>query len=178
MQVLPGPENQLDPYPFFARMRREHPVAWDEERQLWGVFRYDDVRAVLTDDARFSSDFRKGPGSRFATRPGRRNLLNTDPPRHRHLRDLVNQAFTPRAVSRLKPRIEAITRDLLDRVADQREFDLVRDLAYPLPVTVVAELLGVPAADRARFGAWAAQIIRLAEAGVQQEPPSGAGPDA
>jgi cytochrome P450 len=82
-----------------------------------------------------------------------------DPPRHRQLRNLVSQVFTPRMVAQLEPRISAITNDLLDNVAAAGEMDVVRDLAYPLPVTVIAELLGIPAEQREDFKRWSDALV-------------------
>jgi cytochrome P450 len=82
-----------------------------------------------------------------------------DPPRHRQFRSLVSQAFTPRAIARLEPRIAELTEELLDRTEGRTRIELVADLAYPLPVTVIAELLGVPAADRPRFKLWADALL-------------------
>ncbi|MGH4007612.1 MAG: cytochrome P450 [Pseudonocardiaceae bacterium] len=121
------------------------------------VFSYADVARILSDPATFSSDttvafdnpqpdldlFDKG------------NIVTKDPPRHRELRTLVSQVFTPRVVAALAPRITEITTSLLDAQGDTDRFDLVDALAYPLPITVIAELLGVPAQDQPRFRAWA-----------------------
>jgi pimeloyl-[acyl-carrier protein] synthase len=87
-------------------------------------------------------------------------MLVLDPPDHTRLRNLVNKAFTPRTVERLRPRVEAIAAEILDRIDDGDGFDLVRDFAYPLPVIVIAEMLGVPAADRAAFQQWSAVLVR------------------
>ena len=141
-------------------MRRTAPVFLDEESGLWHVFRYDDVQRVLSEHAAFSS--RMGgnnpseTGQLFAA-----SLVNTDPPRHRQLRSLVTQAFTPRSVEALAPRISAITDELLDPLVGARRMDLIEDLAYPLPVIVIAELMGIPAADRDRFKQWSDAIVSL-----------------
>lgn len=144
----------LDPFPWYARMRRESPVHRDPAGGPWQVFRYADVQRVLSDHAAFSS--RMGGGREHAIGA---SLIAQDPPLHTRMRALVNQAFTPRAVARLQPRIAAIAADLLDRVADRGEMDLVADLAYPLPATVIAELLGIPAADQDRFKVWSDAVV-------------------
>jgi cytochrome P450 len=87
------------------------------------------------------------------------NIVAMDPPRHDQLRGLVSQAFTPRAIAGLEARIAELTDELLDQVSRESRFELVRDLAYPLPVTVVAELLGVPADDHPRFKPWADALL-------------------
>lgn len=111
------------------------------------VFSYAEVERVLSDHEQFSSEI------------GRMSILHTDPPRHRKLRNLVTQAFTPRAVEALRPRIVQITNDLLDQVTPLGEMELMRDLAVPLPVIVIAEMLGIPIQDRDRFKAWTDAFI-------------------
>src|SRR5207245_7166780 len=86
-------------------------------------------------------------------------ILHMDPPRHRQLRNLVSQAFTPRMVAQMEPRITAITNELLDHVTAAGEIDVVRDLAYPLPVTIIAELLGIPAELREDFKRWSDAFV-------------------
>ncbi|MEU4054214.1 cytochrome P450 [Streptomyces olivaceus] len=133
---------------WLKRMRDEQPL-WADERGVQHVFRYDDVQAVMSDPARFSSNIgRVMPG--FDPEQVSANLASQDPPEHRLLRQLVSQAFTPRTVTGLRPRIAEITRELLDAVPEG-EFDFVEHVAHPLPVTVIAELLGVSPGDRAFF---------------------------
>lgn len=133
---------------WLERMRDEQPL-WADERGVYHVFRYDDVQAVMSDPARFSSNIgRVMPG--FDPEQVSANLSSQDPPEHRQLRQLVSQAFTPRTITGLRPRIAEITRELLDS-APGHEFDFVEHVAYPLPVTVIAELLGVSPGDQAFF---------------------------
>lgn len=159
MDIVPPAEYQRDPYPFYARMRRDHPVALDERAGCWGVYRYDDVRQVITDHDSFSSDrTRFLPDADPPTAEQFRvasSLVGTDPPRHRLLRDLVSRAFTPRAIAQLEPHIAELTEGMLDAVVPTGSMDLIADLAYPLPVTVIAEMLGIPTSDRPRFKRWA-----------------------
>jgi cytochrome P450 len=117
---------------------------------IWQVFRYADILTVLSDPSRFSSQAYGLTASIF-----RDTLIAKDPPDHRKLRALVNQAFTPRAVARLSDRITQITQDLLDQVREQGRMDVVSDFAFPLPAKVIAELLGVPAEDWNIFQRWA-----------------------
>ena len=138
-------------YSWFADMRAHQPVFYNEEMQLWQVFRYEDVITVLTDYNRFSSR----PLMRFNGGFLRETLVSKDPPEHRKLRNLVNQAFTPRAVARLSDRITQITQELLDRVRAEGKMDVVSDIAFPLPAKVIAEMLGVPAEDWDIFRRWA-----------------------
>ena len=129
------------------------------------MFRYDDVQRVLSEHATFSSRFGGDDpsGQLFAA-----SLVNTDPPRHRQLRSLVSQAFTPRSVEELAPRILALTDELLDPVVATGATDLINQLAYPLPVIVIAELMGIPAEDRDRFKQWSDVIVSQARPGADE----------
>jgi cytochrome P450 len=137
-------------YSWFEEMRLHHPVFQDERTRLWQVFRHEDVLAVLTDYTRFSSQAYELTGGFL-----KNSLIAKDPPDHRKLRNLVNQAFTPRAVARLSDRITQITQELLDAVRLQGKMDVVSDIAFPLPAKVIAELLGVPPEDWNIFQRWA-----------------------
>jgi cytochrome P450 len=141
-----------DPYPLFARARREHPIFAHEGLPVFSVFRHADVQAILKDPATWSNVFPPPPGMTEAELLP--SMLVQDPPQHTRLRGLVSQAFTPRMVQRLEPRMEAVARELLDAALAQRRVDLVEALAYPLPVIVIAEMIGVPSEDRPRFKAW------------------------
>src|SRR5690348_5114772 len=109
----------LNPFPWYARMRATDPVAYDPRRDVYSAFRYADVQRVLSEHATFSSAY--GGSGEGADHPFGASLIASDPPRHRHLRNLVTQAFTPRAVARLEPRIAQIVEGLLDRVAARSE---------------------------------------------------------
>lgn len=142
-----------------SKMRASTPIYYDVEADCWQVFRYDDVLRIATDHAAFSSEARQrilADEDDIAILP---SIINMDPPRHRKLRNLITQAFTPRAVAQLAPRITAITNELLDRVVPTGTMDVIDDLAYPLPVTVIAELLGVPVDDRPTFKRWSDAVI-------------------
>jgi pimeloyl-[acyl-carrier protein] synthase len=156
------PAVMADPYPYYRRMREQDPVHWNGVVRAWFLTRHADVSELLRDD-RFSADRtlsdRYTPPPPGRARPGR-SMLVVDPPDHTRLRSLVNTAFTPRMVEQLRSRIEAISADLLDRLAGGREADLVAEFAYPLPVVVIAEMLGVPARDRLRFQEWSAVLVK------------------
>jgi len=131
-------------------------------RGVWLLTRYDDVMSVLKDE-RFVKDWRKVmtpeqldqvPAIPEVMKPLSRNMLDTDPPDHERLRALVSKAFTPRLIERMRGRVQAITDALLDTVEGQGDMNLIDDYAFPLPVTVIAELLGVPSEDRDRFRQW------------------------
>ena len=148
-QFLPhSPAEIPQAYSWFEQMRTQHPVL---QQPLWQVFRYEDVREVITDYSRFSSQSIPGFTDSFL----KDTLVAKDPPDHRKLRNLVNQAFTPRAVARLSDRITQITQELLDQVRAQGKMDIVSDLAFPLPAKVIAEMLGVPSEDWDIFQRWA-----------------------
>ncbi len=155
------PDWFLDPYPWYESMRRTSPVYRDQEAGVWGVFRYEHVERVLSDYRRFSSRFGVYDEHGDATSPIGASLIATDPPAHTKLRTIASGAFAARAIAELEPRIRAITTDLLDRVASKGSMDVVSDLAEPLPVTVIAEMLGIPTEDRARFKRWSDAIVGL-----------------
>jgi len=144
-------------------MRSTQPVYRHPEWGGWQVFRYTDVTRVLTEYATFSSASFDDDADPIGS-----SILQMDPPRHRQLRNLVSQAFTPRMVAQLEPRISAITNQLLDHVATTGEMDVVQDLAYPLPVTVIAELLGIPAELREDFKRWSDALV-AGEEGLSEE---------
>ena len=152
-------------------MRATQPVFQRPDWGGWQVFRYADVSRVLSEHATFSSDARRMAqleGSQGDADPLGSSILQMDPPRHRQLRNLVSQAFTPRMVAQLEPRITAITNELLDHVTAAGEMDVVRDLAYPLPVTVIAELLGIPAELREDFKRWSDAFV-AGDQGLSEE---------
>jgi cytochrome P450 len=128
------------------------PASYDSQHQAWHVFRYAQVQRVLSDYTTFSSNRgRLDPEDRG---PNTASLNDLDPPRHRQMRSLVAQAFTPRMVATLEPRILRLAHDLLDAVIDRGEMDIVSDFAAPLPLIVIAELLGVPASDHRQLQQW------------------------
>ncbi len=164
MQIYGYKEQLHGPYDWYRMMRATQPVFKHPEWGGWQVFRYADVSRVLTEYATFSSaSFDDG------TDPIGSSIIQMDPPRHRQLRNLVTQAFTPRMVAQLEPRITAITNELLDKVAGKGHMDVVADLAYPLPVTVIAELLGIPAELREDFKRWSDAIVAGDEAHSEEE---------
>lgn len=145
------------PYALFARARREHPVFRHPGLPVSSVFRHADCQAILRDPKTWSSSFPPPPGFDDDDLP--RSMLVMDPPEHTRLRGLVSQAFTPKRIRELAPRIETIAQALLDDALARREVDLVEALTYPLPVIVIAEMIGVPADDRAQFKAWSDALV-------------------
>ena len=156
-----------DPYPVYAALRARGVPHRSRLLNAWLVARHADADAVLRDHRNFANDPRLGTLTRRqqAMLPAEEEytLLFLDPPDHTRLRALVNKAFTSRAVSALEARIRAIAAALLDAVDDPGGFDLVAAVARPLPIIVIAEMLGVPAGDRDRFRLWSAQRARLLE---------------
>jgi cytochrome P450 len=157
-----GADYFADPYAVHARLREQRPVApviMPGGVPAWLVTGYALGRAALADPRllKMPRGWHPEPDSRFAALD--QHMLNSDPPDHHRLRTLVNKAFTARRVEQLRPRITAITAGLLDDMSTQREVDLLAAFAFPLPVTVICELLGVPAADRDRFRDWSASIV-------------------
>lgn len=153
-----------DPYPVYAALRAHDPVAWYEPGGMWLVSRHRDVDAVLR-DRRLGRVFHpREPLERFGpwNLLNERAMLEMEPPDHTRLRGLVAKAFTPRRVERLRHRVREIAGALLDPLAEG-ETDLVAAFAEPLPVEVIAELLGVPEADRHLLRPWSNAIVALYE---------------
>jgi cytochrome P450 len=161
---------RTDPHPLLRQLRERDPA---HRSRLFGGFvftRYDDVYSILT-DRRFSADESNNPGFEKMLERSRRlgildpneeippSMLRSDPPVHTRLRKLVSKAFTPRSIRKLQPRIESIVHEHLDAVEVRGELELIRDLAYPLPVIVIAEMLGVPAEDREQFKHWSDEVV-------------------
>ena len=141
-----------DPYRTYEQLRQKDPVHRMRLIEAWALTRYEDVQDVLVDPRRFTNAERNYDYMQYRT------FLDLDPPDHTRLRGLVSKAFTPRAVRELGPRIQELVDELLDAVAGKDRIDLISDFAFPLPVIVIAEMLGVPAKDRARFRAWSDDI--------------------
>ncbi len=148
----------LDTYDWYRRNLRGERICYDEQRAAWLVFRYADVQQVLLDTASFSSNRAFKPDG-SVDEIGSAGILGMDPPRHRRLRSLIARAFTQAQVAQLESRIGEITARLLDVMEDQRSVDMVDALAFPLPVMVIAELLGVPLGDTPQFRRWAGEMI-------------------
>ncbi|MDQ2998375.1 MAG: cytochrome P450 [Chloroflexota bacterium] len=163
------PAHAADPYALYRKMREEAPVYLDTQDRTWYLTRYRDVYAALH-DPRLSADrtdaqMRQLPAEargqfRAYELARRAMLLFVDPPAHVRLRRLVAKAFTPSAVAALRPRIQSIVDTVLDDVATQDGFDVIRDLAFPVPLMVIAEMLGVPLADRMRIKVWSSDFTR------------------
>ena len=156
-----------DPYPVYASLRTRDPVHRSRLLKAWLFTRHADVDAILRDHRHFGNDPRTGTLSSrqraMLPPPDEFTMLFLDPPDHTRLRSLVTKAFTPKAINDLEPRIRGILGSLLDDIEDPAEFDLMQAVARPLPVIVIAEMLGVPPEDRDVFRIWSAQRARMLE---------------
>ena len=171
---------KADPFPTFAAMRAAHPVyphAAPDGRTIWYITRYDDVVAVLKDDETFCKNPANIDLTGFEQSPVRQpvrsaglnfndNMLFSDPHDHTRLRALVGQAFTPRRVAGMGERIREMAENLLDRMAAAGAADLIAAYARPLPVVVISDLLGIPAADRETVSDWSQAIISPGSRGL------------
>lgn len=155
------PEVQANPYPYYAALRHDNPVAWLEPLQCWAVSRYDDVDYALRNPQIFSSANWLGQSiGDLNPAPEVPWMIETDPPDHSRLRKLVSKGFTPRMVSRLEPRIRTIASELLANARTQPETDFVRDFSGAFPVIVIAEMLGVEPRHRLNFKRWSDNVVR------------------
>jgi hypothetical protein len=163
-----------DPYPLYARLRAESPVHWNEELGFWALARHADVLAAFKDVKRFSNRFgvsidpsSYGPHARLGT-----SFLAMDPPEHTRMRGLVSRSFTPRRVREMEPQIRKLAIGYLDGLVGAGAFDMIAEFAGKLPMDVISEMLGVPAADRDRLRAWADLLVHREE-GMLDVPPEG-----
>ncbi|ADM38013.1 cytochrome P450 [Bacillus spizizenii ATCC 6633 = JCM 2499] len=138
MEELHSEKDRLFPFPIYDKLRRESPVRYDPLRDCWDVFKYDDVQFVLKNPKLFSS--KRGIQTE--------SILTMDPPKHTKLRALVSRAFTPKAVKQLETRIKDVTAFLLQEARQKSTIDIIEDFAGPLPVIIIAEMLGAPIEDR------------------------------
>lgn len=145
-------------FAWLRRMREEQPVYRDPDTGVWHVFRHADVERVLTDWRTFSSEVPDAYGD-----DGGISILTMDPPRHRQLRGLISQAFTPRAVAGLAPRVAEQAEALLAPVRGRGAMDLIAEFADPLPVAVIAEIVGVPEGQRDEFKRWGDALVAVPE---------------
>ena len=146
-----------DPFPLYAKLRAASSVFQVPGTAMWMLLDYASVKRALTDTEAFSSAPHTPSG------PSPDWMIFNDAPRHTRLRGLILRAFTPRAIAALEPRITDISSGLITAAVAKGEFDLIADVAGPLPVTVIAEILGIPTHDRDRYLAWVDAISGLAE---------------
>jgi len=168
---LYSPAFQASSYETFARMRRDDPVfrqtGLDGKTPIWFVTRYEDAATVPLDDERFVRDYRlaldpeqlEADSTPPIVQLIDNHMLSKDGEEHRRLRRLVTKAFTPRMVEQLRPRIETIAGQLLDAIEADGHAELMEAYAFPLPIAVIAELLGIPTGDRDRFRTWSEAMV-------------------
>jgi cytochrome P450 len=168
------PEFHANPYPFYHALREKDPVH-QSPMGFWVLTRYDDVVTSLRDPRYGRDGFAPlieatyGPETAEGNLP--RSMLMRDPPDHTRLRALVNKAFTPRVIEGMRAHIQSIVDRLLDKVQGARSMDVIDDLAYPLPVTVICEMLGVPLDDQNAIRGWSSDIARSLDAiGLMADP--------
>jgi cytochrome P450 len=160
-----------NPYPVLRRLREEEPVYWSDSIGGWILTRYDDILVSFKNTESFSNENRLGQAIAFLPAEKRANykpfsdhyatksLLHSDPPDHTRLRTLVTKEFTSSVVEQMKPRIQEVVDGLIDAVEKKGEVDVVTELAKPLPIGVIAEILGVPPSDRHLFSVWADDLL-------------------
>jgi cytochrome P450 len=148
-------EMRRDPFPAYDALRESAPVFRDPQTGAWLILDYEGVKRALFDHDAFSSAVTPPTGKAPDW------LIFSDPPRHARLRAILLRAFTPSSVALLAPRVRELSRELLDETIERGEMDLVADYAGPLPAMVIAEMMGVPAADRPRLLRWSEAIVNL-----------------
>ena len=163
-----------DPYPIYAQLRAEAPVYYNGELDFWALARHADVQTGFRDVKRFANSHGVSldPTAWGPTAPAGMSFLAMDPPQHTRMRQLVARGFTPRRVAELEPRIRELTLQRLDPLVGSSGFDVIADFAGMLPMDVISETLGVPAADRATLRSWADLLVHREE-GVRDVPPGG-----
>ena len=176
---LLSPEVVADPYPLYDRMRAEDPVHWSEIYGCWLLTRYEDVLQSLRDkrlsNARRVTQYidRLDENVRKQIQPVRTYtsamVQFTDPPDHTRIRPLVSKAFTPRMVRGMRPRIQEITDYLLDEVQGAGRMDAIREFAYPLPIIVISEMVGIPSEERDQIKGWASDFVAFIGTGRAEE---------
>ncbi|HSA92767.1 MAG TPA: cytochrome P450 [Terriglobales bacterium] len=166
---LASPRFKANPYPFYARLRTKAPLYRTRAlgQTTWLITRYDDVFAALRDE-RFTKggsmtaeERTKMPWVPGLLKPLTRNMLDLDAPDHTRLRALVHKAFTPNLIERLRARVQTLCDELLTAAERQGRLELIRDFALPLPLTIIAELLGVPPEDRQKFHSWTKRFVAV-----------------
>ena len=158
------PSYRANPYHYYQELRVQAPIAstqLPDGTEVYVVSRYEDVLAGLKDERLIKNIHNARPDSNpeMARMISDTSMLKADPPQHTRLRALAHAAFTPRFVSRLRPHIQEIADQLVDGVQDQGSMDLIGDFAFPLPITVICEMLGVPASDSHKFRDWSGALI-------------------
>ena len=166
---LLDPAFWIDPYPTFADLRRDSPVLWHDESRLWSIARHADVLRISRDPQTFCSGKGVLPSDRQRGVTPEASILFLDPPDHQRYRKLVSPAFTPRRIAALEDRVRVLARELLDGVERGEVVEFAEAIAAPLPLLVIADLLGIPADDREKFRLWSDAMI---DAAMEPDPDS------
>ncbi|MFE4241616.1 cytochrome P450 [Peribacillus butanolivorans] len=150
---------EFSPYAWCKQMLENDPVSYHEGTDTWNVFKYEDVKRVLSDYKHFSSVRERttisvGTDSKEGSAPEKIKITEADPPVHRNRRSLLAAAFTPRSLQNWEPRIQEIADELVEQMGADKEIDIVQSLASPLPIIVMSDLMGVPSKDRLLFKKW------------------------
>jgi cytochrome P450 len=168
-------EFRRNPYPLFAQLRDSQPLSrfsLPNSLTAWLLTRYDDVEAILKDTTHFVKDMYTAAPPGFMQRAFQgagseslqllsKHMLMSDPPDHTRLRKLVSKAFTPRVVEQMRPRVQQIADELLDAARDKGHMEFIGEFAFPLPITVISELLGIPVEDRPNFRRWTSALLNV-----------------
>src|SRR5262249_48221785 len=141
-----------NPYPLYDELRSATPLLHEPNRDVWMIFDYKNVKRALAEQDTFSSAI-----------PAPEWFIFFDPPRHTKLRALISRAFTPGVIAGLEPRIRALARGLLDQTIERGEMDLAHDFSVPLPMMVIADMLGIPVGYRSRLRGWGDRLIKLSD---------------
>ena len=169
--LLVSPQMMVDPYPIYRRLREEQPVFWSDAWNAWVVSRFEDVAASLKDKENLSNENRQGllfsgltDDERQSLCPLRhyfaqKDVIGSDPPDHTRMRALVQKAFTPKTVNALEPRIRDLADTMIGGAVKSGRFDFIHEVAHPLPVMLIAEMLGADVADRHHFKKWSSDIL-------------------
>jgi cytochrome P450 len=170
-ELLVAPEFLADPYPLLHRLREEDPVHWNEAIGGWILTGYDDILVSFKSTSHFSNENRLGKATAYLTPEKQANykafedhyatksLLHSDPPDHTRMKALITREFNAKVVEEMKPKIQETVDRLIDAVQGRGEMDIVSELASPLPISVIAQILGVPLRDHHLFQLWADELL-------------------
>jgi cytochrome P450 len=177
---LLNPAALANPYPVYHRLRADDPVHWNPIMNAWLLTRYADVKTALQDPRVAAGHIDMSVRAMLPEALWEpldaisdflsRWVIGMNPPEHRRLRHLLNAGFKPRLVENLRPRVQVITDELIDAIQDPGQIEIIRDFAYPLPAMVIAELLGMPAADRPLMQSWSQVIVTFLTFGRPEDP--------
>lgn len=143
-----------NPFPLYERMRKDSPAHYDEGADAWSFFLYEDAQHILNSKELFSSSY-------LTNQADSKTMSSINPPRHVQIRSIVSEGFTPEVMSRWESRIQQIAGDLIDRISEQAEFDLVQDFSHPLPIRVISEMMGISDRYADKFSELSDTLIHL-----------------